>query len=935
MLKMCIILFCLGSLQCFSQAVYWEHYIDQSNFNKNTISTEAYNVENKYYLIEILSPYKLNELKKNNIDIVHILDDKHCIVYATYNELKQLAYLKFYLANTNWKFIGLLKGAKSIKSNTKHTYTIKVTDIKKITYTLKQHNIKIKASLKNYIQVYTTQKNISELILPLTYVLYVSTESFSPIQETLITDYNHNANSITNVTQKHPELDGTGFSVGIKDNKPFFDDLDVGNKVISSILTATTEDLHATIMASIIAGKGINGPQALGIVPKATIFSTSFKNLVPDPIETLKQQKVYTQNHSYGTKIENFYGLLAAEYDTTIYKNTELVHIFSSGNNGTANNGISNLTGNFKAAKNNIVVGAVNNTNQVLSKSSKGPTFDGRIKPEIVAYSSVGTSNAAALVSGITLQLQQYYFLKENKMPPNYLIKALLLNGADDIGAPGVDFKAGFGSVNALQSLQMLKNNQFFLNEITSNETSTISINIPENVAQLKIMLVWNDIPANPNDTTPLKNDLDLKAINNNQIILPHTLIATTPSNKYELLNAEDHLNPVEQITILDDIKNTYDIQVKATTLSTNSQKYALVYSYKLKDTFEWVFPNTNTTVNPTDINTHFLRWNSTFDKETTGSIEIDYNNTNNWTPIAENITLATFFYQWEPPKITTKNARLKLTLTNNEETVFITPTFEIAPTTAINLGFNCDQNLELHWQKNKAIDFYEVYGINTTNDTSEFILKTSDTTAIINKRTNSQLLYLLPHLNENEKITRTNTINTTNFEEKCYFENLLFLADAQKNKGTISLQLNSLFEIEQIQLFKNAAQPELIENRTSITELLQNYEITNLDNTTDFFFELRLKNGLRINSEILKHTTETEVPLSIYPNPVNNQMDLTISSSTLNLFYLYDMQGKLMLQKKLLFEINTFPLSISPGTYILILEDVSKNKTTRKLIVN
>jgi hypothetical protein len=37
----------------------------------------------------------------------------------------------------------------------------------------------------------------------------------------------------------------------------------------------------------------------------------------------------------------------------------------------------------------------------------KGPAFDGRIKPEMVAFGIDGSSGAAALVSGVAILLQQ------------------------------------------------------------------------------------------------------------------------------------------------------------------------------------------------------------------------------------------------------------------------------------------------------------------------------------------------------------------------------------------------------------------------------------------------------------------------------------------------------------------------------------------------
>jgi len=45
----------------------------------------------------------------------------------------------------------------------------------------------------------------------------------------------------------------------------------------------------------------------------------------------------------------------------------------------------------------------------VLSPSSRGPAYDGRVKPELVAFAEDGSSGAAAIVSGISLVAQQTY----------------------------------------------------------------------------------------------------------------------------------------------------------------------------------------------------------------------------------------------------------------------------------------------------------------------------------------------------------------------------------------------------------------------------------------------------------------------------------------------------------------------------------------------
>ena len=94
-------------------------------------------------------------------------------------------------------------------------------------------------------------------------------------------------------------------------------------------------------------------------------------------------------------------------------------------------------------------------------------------------------------------------------MPPASLIKASLLNGANDIGRPGLDFESGYGSLNALQSLGIINSDNYIVDTIENNEIKTFNITLPPNLKNLKVMLVWTDIQAQPNDNLALKNNLD------------------------------------------------------------------------------------------------------------------------------------------------------------------------------------------------------------------------------------------------------------------------------------------------------------------------------------------------------------------------------------------------------------------------------------------
>jgi len=110
-----------------------------------------------------------------------------------------------------------------------------------------------------------------------------------------------------------------------------------------------------------------------------------------------------------------------------------------------------------------IAVGAVNGSNQVASFSSRGPTYDGRIKPDIVArgvsvygaqagsfnYYTIasGTSVATPIACGVaSLLLSEYPYLKNTQM------RKILFETSDNNSSPNND--RGYGLVSALHAIE-------------------------------------------------------------------------------------------------------------------------------------------------------------------------------------------------------------------------------------------------------------------------------------------------------------------------------------------------------------------------------------------------------------------------------------------------------------------------------------------------
>jgi hypothetical protein len=199
-------------------------------------------------------------------------------------------------------------------------------------------------------------------------------------------------NKINYLHRRFPDVNGEAITISIKENRFDKEDIDLKGRWITGSNESPSASAHASIMATVIAGGGNSSPAAKGVAWGARVVSSDFSTLLPDADTIYRHHNISIQNHSYGVGIENFYGSDAVAFDISVVNNPSLVHVFSAGNAGTQVSaaglytgvrGFANLTGSFKMAKNVIVVGAVDSFGNVVSPSSKGPAFDGRIKPDL------------------------------------------------------------------------------------------------------------------------------------------------------------------------------------------------------------------------------------------------------------------------------------------------------------------------------------------------------------------------------------------------------------------------------------------------------------------------------------------------------------------------------------------------------------------------
>lgn len=349
-------------------------------------------------------------------------------------------------------------------------------------------------------------------------------------------------------------LTGEGVVIGIGDNANPFRHVDFSGRVINR--NAATGGSHGLHVMGIAAGAGIIDERFTGYAPKSTIVAQLLSGILNSMPAYSQDHGMVITNNSYGNIVDDcesfgVYDLYSRILDQQASDLPYLQNIFSAGNSGRMICGnyvptFGNVLGGYQSAKNIIAVGNTTENDSIHYVSSKGPVKDGRIKPDITAQGRIvwsawgvntylpntGTSmSSPAVAGGLALLYQYYRQLNSGNNPKAGLMKALLCNGATDLGNTGPDYTYGFGWMNLLRSAIMLEKNNYFSNSIATGNTQNQVITVPPNTAQLKVMLYWNDTAASVLASPTLVNDLDLEVIDpSSNTVLPF-LLDTVPAN--------------------------------------------------------------------------------------------------------------------------------------------------------------------------------------------------------------------------------------------------------------------------------------------------------------------------------------------------------------------------------------------------------------------
>ncbi|SET12444.1 Subtilase family protein, partial [Methanococcoides vulcani] len=476
----------------------------------------------------------------------------------------------------------------------------------------------------------------------------------------------------------------TGLDTGVADSS-MHDDLEGRIDELFDLSDNGAADIytgHGTHVAGSVLGNGSqSGGQFKGMAPEARLVFQAVENAdeslggIPATLSDLFQPaydlnaRIHT--NSWGASAYGYYGSRSQDVDLFAWEHPDMLILFSAGNDGVDSNSDGVIDpdsiGSPATAKNCLTVGTsennrgsnfnispyvtygitwsskfsvnpikddymANDIEGIAAFSSRGPTDDGRIKPDVVApgtfvistNSSVatgqlwgdyndyyrysgGTSMSTPIVAGSAALVRQYYVEYESITPSAALLKATIINGAYNM-TPGQygsgstqeiqtrpDGAQGWGRVDLEESLFPKSPRKMYYNDTSStislstSESWEINYYVDDSSEPLKITLVWTDFPGAVSAEFELTNNLDL--------------IVSGPDSTYlgNAGNQPDTLNNVEQVELVSPNIGWYTITVNGTSIPQGPQPFAIVMSGGLYSESAAIYPVADFSANVTE----------------------------------------------------------------------------------------------------------------------------------------------------------------------------------------------------------------------------------------------------------------------------------------------------------------------------------------------
>jgi hypothetical protein len=427
-------------------------------------------------------------------------------------------------------------------------------------------------------------------------------------------------------------VDGTGLYVNINDHGEIYEHTEFqlpsggGSRIMIKEVPSYSDGNrnHMTHVAGTVTAWGYSS-SLRGMAPRAWIRALIQQNTghvstygmrYPgemhgeiNPRTGEQQQKSVIGNTSLGsTTSDGLYNHTSRSFDFVLRDFPYYVHFYAAANNGS---NFETLAIGNQLAKNTMTIGAVNDVSRdtdgnytsgggIASFSSRGPAFDGRIKPDFTATgvsvtSPTGTSGSSTLqgtsmaspnAAGSTLLLIDYI---KQRFPGHFArastYKSLLMTTSDDRGNPGPDYTFGWGIVNVFKAGKIIRHHaensydRVLLEErLHPGQVWTYSYT-NSGSGPIRASLAWIDVPGatqTTNDTTrtsALVNDLDMRIIGPDSAVyypyvMPYVIgQGSTPAFSDTLRGShattgDNFTDPAEQILINNPAAGIYTVQI-------------------------------------------------------------------------------------------------------------------------------------------------------------------------------------------------------------------------------------------------------------------------------------------------------------------------------------------------------------------------------------